>query len=77
MSDVYYNIKHPAGFASITKLAKATGLSQKVVKEWFKEQPALHRQQRCIVKLERSILPDSILYMRLMNNGRLTWPKWV
>ena len=48
MSDVYYNIKHPAGFASITKLAKATGLSQKVVKEWFKEQPAytLHRQAR-------------------------------
>lgn len=48
LSDVYYDIKHPAGFASVTKLAKATGLSRKVVKAWFKEQPSytLHRQAR-------------------------------
>lgn len=48
LSEVYYDIKHPAGFASIAKLAKATGISQKTVKKWFKEQPAytLHRQAR-------------------------------
>lgn len=48
LSDVYYDINHPAGFASIAKLSKATGLSHEVVKTWFKEQPAytLHRQAR-------------------------------
>ena len=48
LSDVYYDIKHPAGFASIAKLAKATGISQKAVKAWSKEQPAytLHQQAR-------------------------------
>lgn len=48
LSDVYYDIKHPAGYASITKLAKATSISEKVVKKWLKAQPAytLHRQAR-------------------------------
>ena len=48
LSDVYYDIGNPAGFASIAKLAKATGLSHKAVKAWFKQQPAysLHRQAR-------------------------------
>jgi len=48
LKQVYYNQKHPAGFASIQKLAKATGVSQKKVKSWLKEQPTytLHRQAR-------------------------------
>ena len=45
---VYYNPKHPAGLASIQKLAKATGVSVKKVKTWLKKQPTytLHRQAR-------------------------------
>ena len=48
LKDVYYNPNHPAGFASIQKLAKATGVSEKKVKAWLKEQPTytLHRQAR-------------------------------
>ena len=48
LKKVYYNPKHPAGFASIQKLAKATGVSEKKVKNWLKEQPTytLHRQAR-------------------------------
>ena len=45
LKTVYYNPKHPAGYASIQKLAKATGVSVKKVKTWLKEQPTytLHR----------------------------------
>ena len=48
LKKVYYNPKHPAGFASIQKLSKATGVSVKKVKSWLKEQPTytLHRQAR-------------------------------
>lgn len=48
LSDVYYNIRNPAGYASIAKLSKATGVSQRKVKSWLKEQPAytLHHQAR-------------------------------
>ena len=48
LKEVYYNPKHPAGFASIQKLSKATGVSVKKVKSWLKEQPTytLHRQAR-------------------------------
>ena len=45
---IYYNLKHPAGFASIAKLAKASGYSKSKVKTWLKAQPTytLHRQAR-------------------------------
>lgn len=45
---VYYDLKHPASFASIQKLSKATGVSKKKVKVWLKTQPTytLHRQAR-------------------------------
>ena len=48
LKKVYYDPKHPAGFASIQKLVKATGVSVKKVKSWLKEQPTytLHRQAR-------------------------------
>ena len=48
LKTVYYDPKHPAGFASIQKLAKATGISEKKVKSWLKKQPTytLHRQAR-------------------------------
>ncbi|MEL6930966.1 MAG: DDE-type integrase/transposase/recombinase, partial [Cyanobacteria bacterium J06600_6] len=44
----YYNIKHPAGFSSIAKLAKATDTKEKIALAWLKEQPAytLHREAR-------------------------------
>jgi len=45
---VYYDLKHPASFASIKKLSEATRISQKKVKAWLKSQPTytLHRQAR-------------------------------
>lgn len=43
---IYYDPKHPAGFSSIEKLAKASGYSKAKVKTWLKAQPTytLHRQ---------------------------------
>ena len=48
LKSIYYDIKNPAGFSSISKLAKASGFSKKKVKEWLKAQPTytLHRQAR-------------------------------
>lgn len=48
LKSIYYDIKNPAGFSSIAKLSKASGYSQKEVKEWLKSQPTytLHRQVR-------------------------------
>jgi len=45
---IYYDPKHPSGFASISKLAKASGYSQAKVKKWLQAQPTytLHRQAR-------------------------------
>ena len=60
LKNVYYNPKHPAGFASIVKLAKATGVSVKKVKTWLKEQPTytLHRQARKKYPTRRYIVHD-------------------
>ena len=57
---VYYNPKHPAGFASIQKLAKATGVSEKNVKSWLKEQVTytLHRQARKRYPVRHYIVHD-------------------
>ena len=48
LKELYYNPKHSAGFASIAKLAKASGLSEAKVKTWLKAQPTytLHKQAR-------------------------------
>ena len=48
LRNVYYNLKHPAGYGSVSKLVKATGLSPMKVKTWLKKQPTytLHRQAR-------------------------------
>ena len=45
---IYYDPKHPAGFASVAKLSKASGVDSKQVKEWLSEQPTytLHRMAR-------------------------------
>lgn len=45
---IYYDPKNPAGFASVEKLAKASGFSVKKVKKWLEAQPTytLHRQAR-------------------------------
>lgn len=45
---VYYDLKHPAGYGSVRKLSKATGLSVENVKAWLKKQPTytLHHQAR-------------------------------
>ena len=60
LSDVYYNPKHPAAFASIQKLSKATGISQKNVKLWLKKQPTytLHRQARKVYPTRQYIVHD-------------------
>lgn len=48
LKSIYYDIKNPAGFSSVSKLVKASGYSKKKVKEWLKAQPTytLHRQVR-------------------------------
>ena len=48
LKSIYYDPKNPAGFASIAKLAKASGYSKAKVKTWLKAQPTytLHRQAR-------------------------------
>ena len=48
LKSIYYDIKHPAGFSSIKKLAKASGFSYSQVKKWLKRQPTytLHKQAR-------------------------------
>ena len=48
LRSIFYNPEHPAGFASINKLAKASGYSRKKVKEWLQSQAAytLHRSAR-------------------------------
>ena len=57
---VYYDLNHPAGFASIRKLAQATRLSQKTVKAWLKKQAThtLHRQARKKYPTRRYIVHD-------------------
>ena len=48
LKSIYYNPQHHAGFASVKKLSKASGYSQKDVKEWLKGQPTytLHTPAR-------------------------------
>ena len=57
---VYYDLKHPAGYASARKLAKATGISEKNVKSWLKKQTTytLHRQARKKYPTRRYIVHD-------------------
>ena len=45
---IYYDVKHPAGFSSIQKLVKASGLTHNQVKKWLKGQRTytLHKQAR-------------------------------
>lgn len=60
LKEVYYNPKHPAGYASIQKLSKATGVGVKKVKAWLKKQPAytLHRQARKRFSVRHYIVHD-------------------
>ena len=48
LKEIYYNPKHSAGYSSIEKLSKASGLSKSKVKTWLKSQPTytLHKQAR-------------------------------
>ena len=48
LKSIYYDPKHSAGFASVKKLADASRLSEKEVKEWLKAQPTytLHTSAR-------------------------------
>ena len=57
---IYYNVNHPAGFSSVQKLAKATGLSQKTVNAWLQKQATytLHRQARKKYPTRRYIVHD-------------------
>jgi transposase InsO family protein len=57
---IYYDPKHPAGFSSIAKLAKASGYSNVRVKKWLKAQPTytLHRQARKRYRTRKYIVHD-------------------
>ena len=60
LRSIYYNVKHPVGFSSIAKLAKASGYSQAKDKMWLKAQPtyALHRQARKKYSTRKYIVHD-------------------
>ena len=60
LRNAYYNLKHPAGYGSLAKLAKATGLSTAKVKAWLKKQPTytLHRQARRTYPTRQYIVHD-------------------
>ena len=57
---IYYDPKNPAGFASVDKLAKASGYSKAKVKTWLKAQPTytLHRQARKHYPTRKYIVHD-------------------
>jgi len=57
---VYYNPKHPAGFSSAAKLAKATGLAKKKVIKWLMHQDTytLHRASRKRYPTRKYIVHD-------------------
>ena len=57
---LYYDLKNPAGFASIDKLSKASGYSKAKVKTWLKAQPTytLHRQARKNYPTRKYIVHD-------------------
>jgi transposase InsO family protein len=48
LKSIYYDVKHPAGFASVKKLAKASNLPYSQVKKWLKSQATytLHKQAK-------------------------------
>ena len=60
LKEIYYDPKHPAGFASIAKLSKESGVSQKNVKEWLKRQPTytLHRMAKKKYPTRKYIVHD-------------------
>ena len=57
---IYYDPRHPAGFSSIAKLAKASGYSSTKVKKWLRAQPTytLHRQARKRYPTRKYIVHD-------------------
>ena len=60
LKELYYDPKSPAGFASVAKLAKASGYSKAKVKTWLKAQPTytLHRQARKHYPTRKYIVHD-------------------
>ena len=60
LKTIYFNPKNPAGLASIKKLSKSSGVSEKKVKEWLKSQPTytLHRGARKKYPTRKYIVHD-------------------
>ena len=57
---LYYDPKHPAGFASITKLSKESGVNPKKVRKWLEAQPTytLHNMARKKYPTRKYIVHD-------------------
>ena len=60
LKSIYYDVKHPAGFSSVNKLAKASGFSHAQVKKWLKAQSTytLHKQARKTYPTRHYIVHD-------------------
>ena len=60
LKEVYYDLKHPAGYVSIRKLSKATGINEKKVKEWLIAQSmyTLYKQARKLCPTRHYIVND-------------------
>ena len=60
LKSIYFNPKNPAALASVKKLSKSSGVSEKKVKEWLKSQPTytLHREARKKYPTRKYIVHD-------------------
>ena len=60
LKTIYYDFKSSAGFASVKKLAEASGISEKQVKEWLKSQPTytLHKTARKYYPTRQYVVHD-------------------
>ena len=60
LKEIYYDPKHPAGYASAAKLSEESGFSLKEVQKWLKAQPTytLHRMARKTYPTRRYIVHD-------------------
>lgn len=58
LHSIYYNPSHPAGYGGIVPLARASGVSPKMVKNWMKRQETytLHRPARRNYKHDRILV---------------------
>ena len=54
LASIYFDVKHPASFSSVTKLAKAAGVSLKLTRAWLSAQDAYTQHKPIRRKFKRN-----------------------